>query len=91
MRFINKQPEREWDEHIELVTSLLNNGANPCKRNVDGKLKPIELADPRNKRLRATLAEGEKQFLAEQGADVVVVEADEKKNEGRPGSASDND
>ena len=90
VRFINSCSPTDWDEHIELVEMLLDAGADPLKRN-KAKLKPLELADPRNKRLRARLAQGERDFLATQGADLVGDGDDEEEDGGGPGSASDDD
>jgi hypothetical protein len=49
------------------------------------KLKPIELADPRNEKLRDMLRKAEFSFMA--GDDVVVEDEDD----GPTGSASDSD
>jgi hypothetical protein len=62
---------------------LLDAGCDPRIRN-KAKLKPIELADPRNTELRSMLQKGEVSMLM--SGDVV-----EDDDDGPTGSASDSD
>lgn len=90
VRHINSCPSSEWHEpeKIALVEYLTEAGADPRIRN-KGKLKPVELVDPRNTELRALLQRAEFSLMAMAGADVVDSKAEEE--EGPTGSGSDDE
>ncbi|KAH8719218.1 ankyrin repeat domain-containing protein [Phaeosphaeriaceae sp. PMI808] len=84
VRFVNSLDKKEWAPHGHpIVEILLDAGCDPRIRN-KAKLKPVELADPRNTELRSILQKGE--FAMQAGGDVVVEDDD-----GPTGSASDSD
>ena len=85
VRYINQEWSGEANHGIlALVEILIEAGADPRVRN-KAKLKPMELADPRNSDLRVMLQKAEYSQMA--GNDVV----DEDEDEGPTGSASDSD
>ncbi|KAL7268519.1 hypothetical protein RUND412_008855 [Rhizina undulata] len=73
---------REKDHGLEVVEMLIDAGADPRIRNKQ-KRKPLDLADPRNEKLRAVLQKAE--YAIAIGTDV-VVDSDEDE-----GPASDSD
>lgn len=84
VRYVNSLDKSEWESvghHI--VDILLDAGCDPRIRN-KAKLKPVELADPRNTALRSMLQKGE--FAMTAGGDVVQDDDD-----GPTGSASDSE
>ena len=85
VRYVNSLDKAEWaGAGHPIVEILLDAGCDPRIRN-KAKLKPIELADPRNTELRSILQKGE--FAMQAGGDVV----EEDEDEGPTGSASDSD
>ncbi|KAI9806342.1 MAG: hypothetical protein M1825_006457 [Sarcosagium campestre] len=85
IRYINSLSKKEWESGKPLVELLLDAGADPRIRN-KAKLKAMDLVDPANKDLRATLQRAEFALLA--GTDVVNEDEDD---DGPTGSASDSD
>ncbi|KAG7007552.1 hypothetical protein G7Y79_00009g026610 [Physcia stellaris] len=85
VRFINGLPKQEWEAGSSIVDLLIDAGADPRIRN-KAKLKPMELADPRNIDLRASLQKAEFTMMA--GDDVVDHDAED---DGPTGSASDSE
>jgi ankyrin repeat protein len=84
VRYVNSLDKSEWAEiGHPIVEILLDAGCDPRIRN-KAKLKPVELADPRNTVLRSILQKGE--FAMTAGGDVVVEDDD-----GPTGSASDSE
>jgi hypothetical protein len=83
VRYVNTLDKAEWAHGHPIVEILLDAGCDPRIRN-KAKLKPIELADPRNTELRSILQKGE--FSMQAGGDVV-----EEDDDGPTGSASDSD
>jgi hypothetical protein len=84
VRYVNSLDKSEWaDIGHPIVEILLDAGCDPRIRN-KAKLKPVELADPRNTDLRSILQKGE--FAMTAGGDVVVEDDD-----GPTGSASDSE
>ncbi|KAF2745300.1 ankyrin repeat protein-like protein [Sporormia fimetaria CBS 119925] len=84
VRYVNSLDKSEWVEvGHPIVEILLDAGCDPRIRN-KAKLKPVELADPRNAELRGILQRGEYAMMA--GGDVVVEEED-----GALGSGSDSE
>jgi ankyrin repeat protein len=84
VRYVNSLDKSDWAGHGHpIVEILLDAGCDPRIRN-KAKLKPIELADPRNAELRSILQKGE--FAMQAGGDVV-----EEDDDGPTGSASDSD
>ncbi|KAF1919091.1 ankyrin repeat domain-containing protein [Ampelomyces quisqualis] len=84
VRYVNSLDKSEWALHGHpIVEILLDAGCDPRIRN-KAKLKPVELADPRNTELRSILQKGE--FAMQAGGDVV-----EEDDDGPTGSASDSD
>ncbi|KAF1945737.1 hypothetical protein EJ02DRAFT_337745 [Clathrospora elynae] len=84
VRYVNSLDKSEWaSAGHPIVDILLDAGCDPRIRN-KAKLKPIELADPRNTELRSMLQKGE--FSMQAGGDVV-----EEDYGGPTGSASDSD
>ncbi|MCJ1480964.1 hypothetical protein MMC06_001120 [Schaereria dolodes] len=86
IRFVNGLSKSDWEAGSSLVDLLLDAGADPRIRN-KAKLKPMELVDPRNTELRATLQKAE--FAQMAGND--VVNDDEEEDDGPTGSASDSE
>ena len=83
VRYINSLDKSEWDSGHPIVEILLDAGCDPRIRN-KAKLKPTELADPRNTELTKILQKGE--FAMTAGGDVVQEDDD-----GPTGSASDSE
>jgi hypothetical protein len=84
VRYVNSLDKSEWvDVGHPIVDILLDAGCDPRIRN-KAKLKPVELADPRNTELRSMLQKGE--FAMTAGGDVV-----EDDDDGPTGSGSDSD
>lgn len=84
VRYVNSLDKSDWQSSgLPIVDILLDAGCDPRIRN-KAKLKPIELADPRNTELRSMLQKGE--FSMQAGGDVV-----EEDDDGPTGSASDSD
>ncbi|KAF1829932.1 ankyrin repeat domain-containing protein [Decorospora gaudefroyi] len=83
VRYTNSMDKREWPHGHTIVEILLDAGCDPRIRN-KAKLKPVELADPRNAELRGMLQKGE--FAMQAGGDVV-----EEDDDGPTGSASDSE
>jgi hypothetical protein len=84
VRYVNTLDKSEWDSFgLPIADILLDAGCDPRIRN-KAKLKPIELADPRNTELRKMLQKGE--YAMQAGADVVQDDED-----GPTGSGSDSD
>ncbi|KAF2712842.1 ankyrin repeat domain-containing protein [Pleomassaria siparia CBS 279.74] len=83
VRYTNSLDKSDWSSGLHIVDMLVDAGCDPRIRN-KGKLKPIELADPRNTELRKLLQKGEFDMTA--GGDVVQEDDD-----GPTGSASDSD
>jgi len=83
VRYVNTLSKGEWSSGHPIVEILLDAGCDPRIRN-KAKLKPLELADPRNTELRSILQKGE--FAMTAGDDVVQEDDD-----GPTGSASDSD
>ncbi|KAF2433232.1 ankyrin repeat domain-containing protein [Tothia fuscella] len=89
VRYCNSLDKAEWEHGLTIVDILLDAGCDPRIRN-SAKLKPLELADPRNEPLRASLRKAEYGFTA--GGDVVVDEEDEEEAGVRgKGSGSESD
>lgn len=83
VRYVNSLNKSQWASvGHPIVDILLDAGCDPRIRN-KAKLKPIELADPRNTELRSMLQKGE--FAMQAGGDVV------DDDDGPGGSASDSD
>ena len=83
VRYVNSLEKAIWPHGHEIVAMLLDAGCDPRIRN-KAKLKPVELADPRNTDLRSMLQKGEFAMMA--GGDVV-----EDDDDGPTGSGSDSD
>lgn len=84
VRYVNSLDKSEWEPAGHpIVDILLDAGCDPRIRN-KAKLKPVELADPRNTALRSMLQKGE--FAMTAGGDVVQDDDD-----GPTGSASDSE
>jgi hypothetical protein len=83
VRYVNSLDKNSWEGASQLVFILLDAGCDPRIRN-KAKLKPVELADPRNTALRSMLQKGEYAMTA--GGDVVHDD-----DNGPTGSASDSD
>jgi len=84
VRYVNSLDKSEWvSAGHPIVDILLDAGCDPRIRN-KAKLKPVELADPRNTELRSMLQKAE--FAMTAGDDVVQEDDD-----GPTGSASDSD
>ncbi|KAF2456007.1 hypothetical protein BDY21DRAFT_65708 [Lineolata rhizophorae] len=86
VRFVNSLKPESWEDGKEIVDILIDAGCDPRIRN-KGKLKPIELVDPRNKDLIEALRKAEWNIMY--ANDIPEAEADE--DEGPTGSASDSD
>ncbi|KAF1816520.1 ankyrin repeat domain-containing protein [Eremomyces bilateralis CBS 781.70] len=84
VRHVNELGKERWDEGLRIVDILLDAGCDPRIRN-KAKLKPVELADPRNVALRDMLRKAEFAMMA--GDDVVQEDDDE----GPTGSGSESD
>jgi len=83
VRYVNSLDKSAWEsEGHPIVDILLDAGCDPRIRN-KAKLKPVELADPRNTVLRGMLQKGEYAMTA--GGDVV------QEDDGPTGSASDSE
>ena len=86
VRYVNALPAAEWQASGHpIVEILLDAGCDPRSRN-KAKLRPLDLADPRNLELRGILQRAE--FRLQAGGD--VVEEDDEDG-GGAGSASDDD
>ena len=83
VRYVNGLGKSEWEGGYHVVDILLDAGCDPRIRN-GAKLKPVELADPRNDGLRSMLRRAEYGMMA--GNDVVEEDED---GDGGPGSESD--
>ena len=83
MRYVNSLDKSDWDHGYQIVDILLDAGCDPRIKN-GAKLRPIELADPRNDGLRNMLRRAEYSMMA--GNDVVEEEEDGRDE---PGSESD--
>ena len=83
VRFVNTLPRSDWDAGVSLIELLLDAGADPRLRN-KAKLRPVELVDPRNEKVRAVLQRAE--WGAAAGDDVVGDEEG-----GDAGSGSDSE
>lgn len=84
VRYVNSLDKADWEGvGHPIVDILLDAGCDPRIRN-KAKLKPVELADPKNTALRSMLQKGEYAMTA--GGDVV-----EDDDAGPTGSASDSD
>jgi ankyrin repeat protein len=83
VRYTNSLNKSDWPAGHAIIEILLDAGCDPRIRN-KAKLKPIELADPRNAEVRSMLQRGE--FAMQAGGDVV-----EDDDDGPTGSASDSD
>lgn len=84
MRYVNSLDKSDWEHGYQIVDILLDAGCDPRIKN-GAKLKPIELADPRNDGLRGILRRAEYSVMA--GNDVVEEDDDDR----RGGPASDSD
>jgi ankyrin repeat protein len=59
VRYVNSLEKAEWASHGHpIVEILLDAGCDPRSRN-KAKLRPMELADPRNLELRSILQKGD--------------------------------
>jgi hypothetical protein len=85
VRYSNSLDKGDWEHGLSVVDILLDAGCDPRIRN-NAKLKPIDLADPRNEELRSLLRKGE--YGMQVGDDVV---ADDDDDEGGAGSGSESD
>ncbi|KAF2136142.1 uncharacterized protein K452DRAFT_362724 [Aplosporella prunicola CBS 121167] len=86
VRYVNSLAKDEWvDAGHPIVDILIDAGCDPRIRN-KAKLRPVDLADPRNTELRQMLQKAEFAMMA--GNDV-VDEDDE--DDGPTGSASDSE
>jgi ankyrin repeat protein len=84
VRYVNSLEKAEWASHGHpIIEILLDAGCDPRSRN-KAKLRPMELADPRNQELRSILQKGE--FAMQAGGDVV-----EEDDGGPTGSGSESD
>lgn len=84
VRYVNSLDKSEWaSAGHPIVDILLDAGCDPRIRN-KAKLKPLELADPRNTELRSMLQKAEFSMMA--GNDVVQEDDD-----GPTGSGSESD
>lgn len=79
VRFVNGCEKGEWEGAAPVVEILLDAGADPRVRN-KAKLKPVELADPRNDGLKMMLQKAEYSLTV--GDD--VVDEDEEDDGGPP-------
>jgi hypothetical protein len=84
VRYTNSLDKGEWEHGHSVVDILIDAGCDPRIRN-NAKLKPIELADPRNEALKALLRKAE--YGMQVGNDVV----EEDDDEGVAGSGSESD
>ena len=82
VRYANSLSPAERPAGTPVVEILLDAGCDPRIRN-KAKLKPVELADPRNTELREVLRKGEVAMMM--GGDVVADD------DGEAGSASDSE
>jgi hypothetical protein len=73
VRFTNGLDKKEWEAGKQIVDILLDAGCDPRIRN-KAKLKPGELADPRNEDMRSVLRKAE--YSAAVGHDDVVDDND---------------
>jgi hypothetical protein len=85
VRYSNSLEKNDWEHGLSIVDILLDAGCDPRIRN-NAKLKPVDLADPRNEALRALLRKGE--YGMQVGDDVV---ADDDDDAGGVGSGSESD
>ena len=83
VRYVNGLSPSNWPHGHPIVEILVDAGCDPRSRN-KAKLRPFDLADPRNTELRGILQRAEFQLQA--GADVVNEDEDD---DGGSGSASD--
>lgn len=84
VRYANALEKVDWEHGQQIVDILIDAGCDPRIRN-SAKLKPLELADPRNDDLRASLRKAE--FAMSAGDD--VVQDDDDDGPGGSGSESD--
>jgi len=82
IRYVNSLDKADWEHGYQIVDILLDAGCDPRIRN-QAKLKPLELADPRNDGLRNMLRRAEYSMMA--GNDVV------EEDEGGEGGGSESD
>ncbi|KIW06396.1 uncharacterized protein PV09_02849 [Verruconis gallopava] len=83
VRYVNSLDKSDWERGYQIVDILIDAGCDPRIRN-QAKLKPIELADPRNDQLRNMLRRAEYSLMV---ANDVVDDDDDRPN--GPGSESD--
>jgi len=84
IRYVNALDKEDWEHGYEIVDILVDAGCDPRIRN-QAKLKPVDLADPRNEELRSMLRKAE--YSMQAGDDVIVEDDDE----GGAGSGSESD
>jgi DNA-directed RNA polymerase subunit F len=84
IRYVNGLDKEDWEHGYEIVDILVDAGCDPRIRN-QAKLKPVDLADPRNEELRSMLRKAE--YSMQAGDDVIVEDDDE----GGAGSGSESD
>jgi len=75
VRYVNDLAKDEWESGLPVVEILLDAGCDPRIRN-KAKLKPVELADPRNSDLRIMLQKAE--YSLQVGDDVIVEDEDDE-------------
>ena len=75
VRYVNDLGKDEWESGLPIVEILLDAGCDPRIRN-KAKLKPAELADPRNSDLRMVLQKAE--YSLQVGDDVVDEDEDDE-------------
>jgi ankyrin repeat protein len=83
IRYTNALDKSDWEHGQQIVDILIDAGCDPRIRN-SAKLKPVDLADPRNEVLRQSLRKAEFAMVA--GDDVVQDDDD-----GPTGSGSESD
>lgn len=81
VRYVNGLDRDEWEHGLQVVEILLDAGCDPRIRN-KAKLKPAELADPRNGELRMCLQKAE--YGLQVGDDVVAEDEDDEEDAGPP-------
>jgi hypothetical protein len=84
VRYVNSLDKVNWDHGYQIVDILLDAGCDPRIKN-GAKLRPIELADPRNDGLRSMLRRAEFSVMA--GNDVVDEDDDDDADGRRGGGA----
>jgi len=75
VRYVNDLARDDWESGMPIVEILLDAGCDPRIRN-KAKLKPAELADPRNSDLRIMLQKAE--YSLQVGNDVVVEDEEDE-------------